>query len=60
MTKDRYESSKDPMSLEKIAEPEPTAVKRNTNDQQIVEGGQTSDVIPEAQESLRKSGVTKL
>jgi hypothetical protein len=60
MTKDRYESLKDPMSPEKIAEHEPTAVKRNTDDQQIVEGGQTGADTPEAQERLRKSGMTKL
>jgi hypothetical protein len=60
MTKDRYESSKDSMSPEKIAEHEPTAVKRNTNDEQIVEGGQTGADTPEAQERLRKSGMTKL
>jgi hypothetical protein len=60
MTKDRYESSKDPMSPEKIVEHEPTAVKRNTNDQQIVEGGQTGADTPEAQERLKKSGMTKL
>jgi hypothetical protein len=48
------------MSPEKIAEHEPTAVKRNTNDQQIVEGGQTGADTPEAQERLRKSGMTKL
>jgi hypothetical protein len=29
------------MSPEKIAEHEPTAVKRNPNDQEIVEGGHT-------------------
>lgn len=60
MTKDRHESSKDPMSPEKVAEHEPTAVKRNPNDQEIVEGGQTGADTPEAREKLRKSGMTKL
>ncbi|HEX9317878.1 MAG TPA: hypothetical protein VF884_02980 [Nitrososphaeraceae archaeon] len=59
MTKDR-EASKDPMSPEKIAEHEPTAVKRNPNDQEIVEGEQTGADTPEAREKLRKSGMTKL
>ncbi|HEX9319950.1 MAG TPA: hypothetical protein VF884_13540 [Nitrososphaeraceae archaeon] len=59
MTKDR-EASKDPMSPEKIAEHEPTAVKRNPNDQEIVEGGQTGSDTPEAREKLRKSGMTKV
>lgn len=59
MTKDR-EASKDPMSPEKIAEHEPTAVKRNPNDQEIVEGGQTGADTPEAREKLRKSGMTQL
>ena len=45
--------------LKKIAEHEPTAVKRNTNDQQIVEGGQTGADTPEARERLRKNGMTK-
>jgi len=49
--KDR-EASKDPMSPEKIAEHEPTAVKRNPNDQEIVEGGHAD--TPEAREKLRK------
>ncbi len=59
MTKDR-EASKDPMSPEKIAEHEPTAVKRNPNDQEIVEGSQTGADTPEAREKLRKSGMTKV
>ena len=60
MTKYRDESSKDPMSPEKIAEHEPTAVKRNVNDQEIAEGGKTGTETPEAREKLRKSGMTKL
>jgi hypothetical protein len=59
MTKNR-EESKDPMSPEKIAKHEPTAVKRDPNDQEIVEGGQTGADTPEAREKLRKSGMTKV
>ena len=46
------------MSPDKIAEP--TAAKRNPNDQEIVEGGHTGADAPEAREKLRKSGMTKL
>ena len=60
MTKFKDESSKDPMSPEKIAKHEPTAVKRNPNDQEITEGGKTGADSPEAREKLRKSGMTKL
>ena len=60
MTKFKDESSKDPMSPEKIAEHEPTAVKRNPNDQEITEGGKTGADSPEAREKLRKSRMTKL
>ncbi len=60
MTKSRKESSKDPMSPENITEHEPTAVKRNPNDQEIVEGRQTHADTPEAREKLRKSGMTKV
>ena len=60
MTKFKDESSKDPMSPEKIAEHEPTAVKRNPNDQEITEAGKTGADSPEAREKLRKSGMTKL
>jgi hypothetical protein len=59
MTKSRDES-KDPMSPEKIAAHEPTAVKRNSEDQEIAEGGKTGADTPEAREKLRKSGMTKL
>jgi len=58
MTKN--ESSKDPMSPENITEHEPTAVKRNPNDQEIVEGGHTGADTPEAREKLRKSGMTRI
>lgn len=59
MTRNR-EESKDPMSPEKISQHEPTAVKRDPNDQEIVEGGQTGADTPEAREKLRKSGMTKV
>lgn len=59
MTNNR-EESKDPMSPEKISQHEPTAVKRDPNDQEIVEGGQTGADTPEAREKLRKSGMTKV
>jgi hypothetical protein len=59
MTRNR-EESKDPMSPEKIFQHEPTAVKRDPNDQEIVEGGQTGADTPEAREKLRKSGMTKI
>jgi hypothetical protein len=49
MTKDH--ASKDPMSPEKIAEHEPTAVKRSPNEQEIVEGGQTGADTPEARKA---------
>jgi hypothetical protein len=59
MTKFRDES-KDPMSPEKITEHEPTAVKRNANDQEIAQGGKTGADTPEAREKIRRSGMTKL
>jgi hypothetical protein len=52
MTRNR-EESKDPMSPEKIVQHEPTAVKRDPNDLEIVEGGQTRADTPEAREKLR-------
>jgi hypothetical protein len=48
------------MSPEKIAEHEPTAVKRDPKDLEITEGGKTGADTPEAREKLRKSGMTKL
>ncbi|HZA69146.1 MAG TPA: hypothetical protein VE548_05545 [Nitrososphaeraceae archaeon] len=59
MTKNRDNSSKDPMSPENITEHEPTAVKRDPSDQEIVEGGKTGADTPEAREKLKKSGMTK-
>ncbi|TLX85018.1 MAG: hypothetical protein E6K94_10585 [Thaumarchaeota archaeon] len=60
MTRERDESSKDPMSPENITQHEPTAVKRDPNDQEIVQRGKTGADSPEATEKLRKSGMTKV
>jgi hypothetical protein len=51
---------KDPMSPEKITSHEPTAVKRDSNDQEIAEGGQTGTDSEEAKEKYRKQGMTKV
>ena len=51
---------KDPMSPEKIASHEPTAVKRDPNDQEIAEGGQTGTNTEEAKQKYRKEGMTKV
>jgi hypothetical protein len=55
---ENYEG-KDPMSPEKIKSHEPTAVKRDQNDQEIVEGGQTGTNTEEAKEKYKKQGMTK-
>jgi len=64
----RTEKKKDPlkeydekeaMSPAKIKEHEPTAVRRDPNDQKIVEGGQTSTSSEDAAEKARRSGMTK-
>ena len=47
------------MSPEKIKSHELTAVKRDPNDQEIVEGGQTGINIEEATEKYKKQGMTK-
>ena len=47
---------KEPMSPAKIKEHEPTAVKRDTDDQNI---GETSSNPDEAREKARRSGMTK-
>jgi hypothetical protein len=60
MTKQRDESSKEPMSPENITQHEATAVKRNLNEQEIVQGGKTGADTSEAREKLRKSGMTKV
>ena len=48
------------MSPEQINSHEPTAVKRDSNDQEIAEGGQTGTNTSEAQERYRKEGMTKV
>ena len=50
---------KEPMSPAKIKEHEPTAVKRDANDQRIVEPGQEAVNPEEAKEKARRSGMTK-
>jgi len=50
---------KDPMSPEKIKSHEPTAVKRDSNDQEIAEGGKTGTDTEEAKEKYKKQGMTK-
>ena len=52
---------KEPMSPAKIKEHEPTAVKRDANDQRIVEPGQQGGGTnsEEAREKARRSGMTK-
>ena len=51
---------KDPMSPEEITSHEPTAVKRDTKDQKIAEGGKTGTDTEEAKEKYRKEGMTKV
>jgi hypothetical protein len=50
---------KEPMSPAKINEHEPTAVKRDSSDQNIVEPGQTGTNPEEAAEIARKKGMAK-
>ena len=56
---ENYEG-KDPMSPEKITSHEPTAVKRDSNDQEIDESGQTGTDSEEAKEKYRRQGMTKV
>ncbi len=51
---------KEAMTPAKIKEHEPTAVKRDPNDQKITEPGQTGTDDERAQEQLRKRGMTKV
>ena len=53
-------SDKEPMTPAKINAGEPTAVKRDPNDQNITSEGQTGTNTPEAQEQYRKKGMTKV
>ena len=50
---------KEPMSPAKIKEHEPTAVRRDPNDQKIAEGGQSGTSGDDAAEKARRSGMTK-
>src|SRR5688500_3047649 len=51
---------KEPMTPAKIKEHEPTAVKRDPSDQEIVEPGQQGGTnTEEAREKARRSGMTK-
>jgi hypothetical protein len=56
---ENYEG-KDPMSPEKITSHEPTAVKRDSNDQEIDESGEIGTDSEEAREQYRKKGMTKV
>jgi len=53
-------SDKEPMTPAKINAGEPTAVKRDPNDQQITSEGQTGTNSQEAKEEYRKRGMTKV
>ena len=53
-------SDKEAMTPAKINAGEPTAVKRNPNDQKITSEGQTGTNTQEAQEEYRKKGMTKI
>jgi hypothetical protein len=48
------------MTPAKIKEHEPTAVKRDPNDQTIVEEGQTGTDTQEAGEEYKRKGMTKV
>jgi hypothetical protein len=53
-------SDKEPMTPAKINAGEPTAVKRDPNDQNITSESQTGTNTAEAQEEYRKRGMTKV
>jgi hypothetical protein len=53
-------SEKEAMTPAKIKEHEPTAVKRDPNDQEIVEEGQTGTDTQEAEEEYKRKGMTKV
>ena len=59
-SKNKNYQGKDPMSPEKITSHDPTAVKRDSNDQEIAEGGQTGTNTEESKEKYRKEGMTKV
>jgi len=51
--------SKEPMTPAKIKEHEPTAVKRDPSDQEIVSESEVGGNPEEAREKARRSGMTK-
>lgn len=51
---------KEAMTPAKINTGEPTAVKRDQNDQNITEQGQTGTELQQANEEYRKRGMTKI
>ncbi len=53
-------SEKEAMTPAKIKEHEPTAVKRDPDDQEIVEEGQTGTDTKEAEEEYKRKGMTKV
>lgn len=53
-------SDKEPMTPAKINAGEPTAVQRDSGDQNITSEGQTGTNTSEAQEEYRKRGMTKI
>jgi hypothetical protein len=53
-------SDKEPMTPAKINAGEPTAVKRDSNDQNITSQGETGTNSQEAKEEYRKRGMTKI
>ncbi len=53
-------SEKEAMTPAKIKEHEPTAVKRDPNDQTIVEEGQTGTDTQQAEEEYKRKGMTKV
>lgn len=58
--KNKNYQGKDPMLSDQINSHDPTAVKRDLNDQEITEGRQTGTNTSEAQERYRKEGITKV
>ena len=52
----RYKNyqGKDPMSPDKITSHEPTPIKRDPNDQEIAEGGQTNTNTEQAKRNIEK------
>jgi hypothetical protein len=53
-------SDKEPMTPAKLNTGEPTAVKRDPNDQNITSDGQTGTDSRAAEEQYRKKGMTKV